>query len=201
MPGIWNPIIEQGATFNPVLRYSSPDFTIIPVTAVTKSARAHVTAVAHGIVGKTKVFISGVAGMKQINSRDLTRIDKAYTATPVDSDHLSLDVDSSEFSAYISGGELVYNTPVNLVGYTGLLEIRPVKGSSTILVSLTTSNGGLTLGGAAGTIQPFISSTDTALYTWLTGVVDLELTSPGSPPSGAIKTRLLTGRVRVDIDD
>lgn len=41
--------------------------------------------------------------------------------------------------------------PVPLTGFTGICQIRPNKASQKVLLSLTTENGGLTLGGAAGT--------------------------------------------------
>jgi len=192
MHGIWNPTIYKGATFRPTLNYTSPDFTIKTVTAVTKSARAKVTSAAHGLTGKHKVFVSGVVGMKQINSRDLTRIDKAYTGTVVDSTNILLDVDSSEFSAYVSGGELVFHTPINLTGYTARLQFREPLESSIVLLSLTTENGGITLGGVNGTIALLISATDTAALTWSTAVFDLEIISASS-----IVDRIISGRASV----
>jgi hypothetical protein len=47
-----------------------------------------------------------------------------------------------------------------------------------VLKELTTANGGITLGGAAGTIDLFISATDTAGFAWESGVYDIELIQP-----------------------
>jgi hypothetical protein len=47
-----------------------------------------------------------------------------------------------------------------------------------VLVELTTENGGITLGGVLGTINPFISDDDTLLITWLRGVYLLEMIQP-----------------------
>lgn len=192
MAGVWNPTIYQGSTFNPTLDYSSPDLTLKTVTAVTKSARAKVTANGHGLTGKWKVFLSGVGGMKQINSRDLTRIDQAYTATVINSNDLSLDVDSSQFAPYTSGGELSFHTPINLTGYTARMQIREDITSGTVLISLTTENGGITLGGVFGTITLLIMASVTAAIAWTTAVYDLEIISPSG-----IVTRLVEGRITV----
>lgn len=194
-PAQHNFVIIKGTTFDPVLDYSSPDFTIVPITAITKSARAHVTATAHGLPGKRQAFISGVTGMTQINTRDLTRLDKAYTASVIDANTVSLNVDSSLFSTYASSGELVYPTPINLTGFTAQMQIRANVDSPTVLVSLTTSNGGIVLGGAAGTIALLISATATAAFTWSDAVYSLQITS-----SGGIVTSLLQGAVTIVTD-
>lgn len=67
---------------------------------------------------------------------------------------------------------------VNLTGYTARMQIRETIDSATVLASLTTENGGIALGGAAGTIDLYISAVDTAAYTWVTGVYDIELIAP-----------------------
>ena len=78
---------------------------------------------------------------------------------------------------------------VNLSGYTARLQIRESVDAAATLVSLTSSSG-ITLGGAAGTIQVVISATATAAITARTGVYDLELVS-----GGGVVTRLLEGSV------
>lgn len=81
---------------------------------------------------------------------------------------------------------------VDLTGYTARMQIRPTIESSTVLVSLTTENGGIALGGTAGTITLTITATATAAFTWTEGVYDLELVS-----AGGVVTRLLKGAVTV----
>lgn len=89
------------------------------------------------------------------------------------------------------------STPVNLTGYTARMQVRASFTSSGTIASLTTSNGGITLGGAAGTVALYISATDTAAFSTASpsqfadafvGVYDLELVSA----SGDV-TRLLHG--------
>lgn len=64
--------------------------------------------------------------------------------------------------------------PVNLSGYTARMQIRPALSSDTVLLSLTTENNRITLGGSAGTIDLTIGATATAALT-RGGVYDLEL--------------------------
>ena len=78
---------------------------------------------------------------------------------------------------------------INLTGYTARLSVRTHHSSATVLLSLTTANGGIALGGAAGTISITASATTTAALTApVRGVYDLELVS-----SGGVVTRLLEG--------
>ena len=71
------------------------------------------------------------------------------------------------------------------------MQIRQNVSSDTILVTLTTENGGITLGGVLGTIQLTMTATDTAAITWSDGEYDLELVN------GAYVKRLLRGKVKV----
>ena len=83
------------------------------------------------------------------------------------------------------------DVPVDLTGYTAAMQVRSSYSSTTAVVSLTTSNGGLTLGGAAGTIEVFISAVATSAIPAGNYVYDLELTT------GTTVTRLLEGQFYV----
>ncbi len=86
-------------------------------------------------------------------------------------------------------------TAINLTGWTARLQMRPSIPSDTPFLTLTTENGGITLGGAAGTIELYISHTATAALTNEIGSYDLEMIAGnGDVP------RLLMGRVLVDPD-
>lgn len=185
-------IIEQGATFKPVLRYEQPQFTVKPITAITKSGQAVVTAALHGLTVDWPVWIVNVVGMEQINHRpeNLPVSSKAYQAYFVDANSLRLNKDTSRFLPYVSGGELLYHPPVDLTTYTARMQIRDTVDSITTLVSLTTENGGITLGGVAGTISLLITAAATAALTFGTAVYDLEVVT-----AGGIVTRLFSGAV------
>lgn len=78
-------------------------------------------------------------------------------------------------------------TPVNLTGFTARMHMRETLEAADPFLTLTTENGGITLGGVAGTIQLLASATQTTAITATSGVYDLELAS------GANVTRLLEG--------
>ena len=83
----------------------------------------------------------------------------------------------------------IEEVPVDLTGYSARMQVREKHTSTRAVFDLTTENGGLTTGGAAGTIIIFISSTDTSEASAKDYVYDIELES-----SGGDVTRLLEGK-------
>lgn len=81
-------------------------------------------------------------------------------------------------------------TPVNLTGYTARMSIKLKVGDVDTIISLTTENGRITLGGALGTITLLITATDTSDLDFKEAVYDLELESG----TGTV-IRLLQGSV------
>lgn len=81
---------------------------------------------------------------------------------------------------------------VNLTGCTARMQVRAKIADSATLLSLTTENGGIELGGIAGTVAIKISATDTSAITWKGGVYDLEIVFA----DGTVR-RLLSGGVSV----
>ena len=81
---------------------------------------------------------------------------------------------------------------VNLTGYTAKMQVRSSRLSTAILLELSTTNGGIVLGGSAGTMDLKQTAIQTAAFTWKKGVYDLELTAA----DGTV-TRLMQGAVEV----
>ena len=82
-------------------------------------------------------------------------------------------------------------TPINLTGYTARMQVRPEASSSTTILSLTTENSRITLGGSAGTITLSVAAADMAAVAAGGYVYDLELVS------GGVVTRLTMGSFTV----
>jgi hypothetical protein len=83
----------------------------IVVTGITQAASAVVTAVAHGIVVGKIVQFNSVVGMTQINGLE-------GTVTAVgDADHFTVNINSSAFSAYTSGGSASVKTTAAVSHY------------------------------------------------------------------------------------
>lgn len=83
-------------------------------------------------------------------------------------------------------------TPYNLTGYTARMQIRRETTSSTVMMSLTTENGRITLGGALGTIALSLTDELTATIPY-DGVYDLEIVSG----SGEVY-RVIKGIIRLN---
>lgn len=79
----------------------------------------------------------------------------------------------------------------NLTGHTARMQIRRDIDSATVMLELTTENGRIVLGGAAGTIVLSVSATDTSTLD-RSGVYDLELVQ------GAIVKRLIRGTINLN---
>jgi hypothetical protein len=90
--------------------------------------------------------------------------------------------------------QIVYNdsngNPVNLTGYTAEMQIRRKFDSDTAVLTISTSNGGITITGPTGTLDLIATDEqadiDAGLY-----VYDLELSI------GGVRTRLIQGTVTV----
>lgn len=65
---------------------------------------------------------------------------------------------------------------INLTGYTAEMDLRKNQDDSNEVITLTTSNSRITMGGVAGTIILTISATDSAALSVGDGVYDLEIT-------------------------
>lgn len=85
--------------------------------------------------------------------------------------------------------------PVSLTGYTGRMQVRKNYADSgvAIIISLTTENGRMSLGGSNGTIELLIDAVDTDDLPSGTHKYDLELES-----GSGVVTRLLKGSFKVD---
>ena len=84
------------------------------------------------------------------------------------------------------------DVPVNITNWTARLQARVDVEDAEVILSLTTSNGGITLGGAAGTISLDQTATQTALLPAGTYVYDLELIS-----GVGVVTRLVQGELNI----
>lgn len=82
--------------------------------------------------------------------------------------------------------------PVNVTGYTARMQVRETLTAASTLLSFTTENGGITLGGIAGTITVTATAETTAAVSAGCYVYDLELIN------GATVYRLVQGQFTVD---
>jgi hypothetical protein len=84
------------------------------------------------------------------------------------------------------------DVPVNITNWTARLQARVDVEDAEVILSLTTANGGITLGGALGTISLDQTATQTALLPAGGYIYDLEMISG----VGAV-TRLVQGELNI----
>ena len=89
--------------------------------------------------------------------------------------------------------------PINLTGYTAKMQARSAYGDPQVLFELSTENGGITLGGTAGTVELYTSDEATALFNFERALYDLFLYAPNGDalPLFEGNVRLVLGVTRV----
>jgi hypothetical protein len=97
-----NLTIEQGKTFQRLLRWETTPLVYKAVSAITQAAPARVTATAHGVPPGWNVALTGVRGMTEINASQIPPKDAdMHQATVIDANTLELNtVSAADFSAY-----------------------------------------------------------------------------------------------------
>ena len=185
--------IRRGETFIRTVRWASAPYVFKPITGITQAAPAVVTATAHGVPDGWRVAVVSVKGMTQINAQSTPpRDSEYYKAKVLTANTLQLDgVNAADFKPYTSGGYLQFATPVDMTGYTARMQIRDKVGG-TLLLTLTSANGGLTIDTTKSSVTITISATATAGFIWNRGVYDLEMVSA----DGRVTT-IVEGSVKV----
>lgn len=85
-----------------------------------------------------------------------------------------------------------FKKPINLTGYGARLQIRAADGS--LIADLSTQNGKIILGGAAGTIELVLTAAETTVMTFATALYDLKLIAPNGD-----EIRMLQGKVTLSV--
>lgn len=167
--------IYQGSTFNETLRWESETKQYAPVSNITNAAPCVITtSSAHGVPINWRIRVTGVSGMKDINT---ISEDSYYLVTGKTSNTLTLNqVNSAAYGAYTSGGIVEYNTPIPITGYTAQMQIRETLESNTVLHEMTTANGGIIIDPINYTISLNIPSAVTGTFTFDAAVYSCELT-------------------------
>lgn len=165
-------VIIQGATLRDTLRIMQPRFVYRPIGAIAATAPVRLT-VEHGLPGDWLVWIQGVQGMPDLNRAP--HRSRPHRVEVVDDATLEINL-LSAVGLKPSGGQLIYQPPVDLAGATARMQIRDKPGG-TLLLELSTVGQGLAIS-AAGTITRELSAEQTADIGWTKAVYDLEVTYP-----------------------
>ncbi len=182
--------IKQGETFRKKWTWCSGANVTKAIAAMTKGFPTLLTVTAHGLPnGPIPVGIVNVADLATASPLPADRI----IATKVDTNTISIDIDSSDFSTYTSGGVLVYTSPMDLTSYLGRCMFRQTIGSATAIVDVDHTDGGIVLGTTEGTVELVLTAAQTTALALGAMVFDLEVES-----SAGVVTRIASGTVVLD---
>lgn len=186
--------IIQGSTFTDVRRYGVAPWVYKNITAIPQAAPLALTVPAHVMPSGWWFAVVGVRGMSQINAANDPPAESDFMqGTVVDANTISVNAKNSLlWTAYQSGGAIMYATPVSLSGCTARMKVRARIDSTDELLSLTTENGGIALDDTLKTITTTITAAATAALTWLRAVYDLELVT-----GAGVVTRIMGGTIEV----
>jgi hypothetical protein len=81
--------------------------------------------------------------------------------------------------------------PIDLNGASAEMKVRECYGSDTVLLTFSTANNKIVLGGSEGTILVMISPSDTIDQQWFQGVYDLFITKASGEVIRFIKGKFL----------
>lgn len=186
--------IVQGETFSRTLRWEVAPFVYKAVTGASAANGSLLitTGSAHGMPNGWRACVVSLGGMVEANAAHTPPWASDFqTGTVPSSTTVEFnEVDASGFTAWTSGGFLVYRTPQSLSGYTARMTIKDRIGG-TALVTLT-SSAGIALDDTLKTITVTIAATATDDITWTRAVYDLEMVS-----GAGVVTQLLYGAVTV----
>lgn len=187
--------ILQGRTFRKVARWESERFVIAAIASMSQSGILQITTAApHGIPDGWRVAVVDAKGMTEVNAGNNPPKERDFHETnTVGADAIEINaISSAAFRAYTSGGYLKWYAPHDLTGYTARMSIKDRVGGS-LLLSLTTENGGIVIDPTEHVITLQIAATETDALNWSSGVYDLEMVSP----TGEV-TCIFTGTVAVE---
>lgn len=182
--------VYQGSTFRETMRWESSKKRFATIGGVTQGAPAVVTCgYATDIPDGWRIKIVGVAGMTEINSVGDNYYTKLLGDTPTS---FKLDINTFGYKPYSGGGVVEWNEPVNLTGYTARMQIRSKITDDTVLLELTTENGGIVIDTEYRTISIHITATQTTAFTFTSAVYSMELVN------GAEVVPFITGGISVE---
>jgi hypothetical protein len=169
--------ITKGKTFAFGFLYADEAKTYKPITAMPQLSPVRLTVTAHGIPDGWPVQISCVKTPTELNTPDGDYV----LAKRIDADTIELpNVNAYCWKAYSTGGLVVFNTPVDLTGWTCRAQVRDKIGG-TLLFSwhsdpLENPDGLIDIDGSGMTFN--IDAATTAALPWSKGTYDAELIDP-----------------------
>lgn len=172
--------LRQGSTFTFTVKCGQPALAVKSITGVTGSGQAVVTAPGHGLTTDWPVWIVGVGGMSKINHRSgqAGDIAHAYQAYYLSSDSMRLNLDTTRFDPYDTGGEMLFYPPRDLTGYEARMQARVDVSDTATVLDLSSADGDITIVGAGGVVRVVVPAEVTAALEFDQARYSVEIVSP-----------------------
>jgi len=170
--------MEQGADFTVTVNWYGGASFRAPIEEIDPGYPTRIRVTAHGLptASDTPVIISGGVGAEILNSKD-TAIELCKSLTD---NHFEVPVSTVASEWVVGTGEITYTTPADITDYTARAQMRTKWHSGTVLHEFTTENGGITLNANDGSIQLDMVAVATALLSFTTAYIDVELIAPAA---------------------
>ena len=186
--------IDQGASFDQTLNWYGGGIFTARIQRIRKGYPTVFKVTGHGLnsTSPTPVVVSGVEGLKHVNSEDT----EISLALPVDADWFTMPV-TSVGEKWVKGtGEITYWKPMNIGGWGGECNIRK-NWHSGIILSISTVLGTMVLDGSDGSVQLSANPVATGALDFVGGVYDIDLWPGGGakPTDGSPIYRIFVGPV------
>lgn len=150
----------QGATFRRSWTICEGDDLVKPIEVITLGYPTVVQVTAHGL--PNGAFPIAIVNAGKFSTSSTAAADRTV-ARRIDDDTFMLNVNSAAYTAYVSGGLLVYTPPKNLTGYLARAHMRKrITAPDPPIFSLSQVDG-ITLGGLQGSVDVEISAERTAM--------------------------------------
>jgi hypothetical protein len=164
--------IKEGVTFRETLRWESATKVYKPISLIENTAPVRVRAVGHGLTNGWRVLLTGFEGVDGLSRKDY------YQVSNVTTDTFEINsVNATSLSQYIAKGTVEYNQPINLAGYTAIMQIRSPDENGSLILELTTENGGIVITPAENKIDILVSAAQTSTLSFDKAVYGLNLIS------------------------
>ena len=170
-----NPI-DQGADWYAYFQYNQP----AEITNVSGNGTTVTFTAVNGFTPGQTVSITGI----------IPNVYNFQNVTVLNATSSYFTVTNPATGVYISGG--IAYAPVNLTNYSAELQVRSLPSDPTSVLTLSTTNGAITITALTGEITCHATATQTRNIDEGTYYYDIEITS-----SGGIVTRIAQGQILV----
>ena len=186
-------VIRKGATYAFVTQWEQPSVRYAAITHVSSAAPVVITAPEHGLTDGWLFAVSCIkGGGSALNAKHAPPRNKDYFAAKViDANTIEVNaVNGACWAAYISGGVVQFNAPVDLTGCTAVLQVRETDSTeSAVLIELSSTAGEIEID-AAGSIKAIFSAESTSELSVSAAYFDMEITFPDGTVMAYPKTAI-----------